>query len=37
MAYIIATDSGCDIAPATLQKWGVISADLTFRFDGEDQ
>ncbi len=37
MAYIIATDSGCDLSPATLSEWGVISADLTFRFDGEDQ
>ena len=36
MAYIIATDSGCDIAPDVLEKWGVICADLTFRFDGED-
>ena len=37
MAYIIATDSGCDVAPAILQEWGVISADLTFRFDGEEK
>jgi len=36
MSYIIATDSGCDVAPAVLAEWGVISADLTFRFDGED-
>ena len=37
MAYIIATDSGCDVAPDVLKEWGVISADLTFRFDGEDK
>ncbi len=36
MAYVIATDSGCDVAPAVLKEWGVICADLTFRFEGEE-
>ncbi len=33
--YVIFTDSGCDIAPATLQEWGVHFCSLTFRFEGE--
>ena len=37
MAYIIATDSGSDLLPPVLEEWGVIGADLTFRFDGEDK
>ena len=35
--YVIVTDSGCDIVPATLREWGVIMIPLTFRFDGEDK
>ncbi len=37
MAYVLATDSGCDISPEILESWGIISADLTFRFDGETE
>ncbi len=33
--YVIYTDSACDIAPEILEKWGVLSQSLTFRFDGE--
>lgn len=32
--YVIYTDSGCDLAPATLEKWGVRYRSLTFSFDG---
>lgn len=32
--YVIFTDSGCDLAPETLEKWGVRSRSLTFSFDG---
>ena len=32
--YVIFTDSGCDLAPETLAKWGVRSRSLTFSFDG---
>lgn len=32
--YVIYTDSGCDLAPATLEEWGVRSRSLTFSFDG---
>ncbi len=31
--YIIFTDSGCDIKPEVLKKWGVQYRDLIFRFD----
>ncbi len=34
--YIIYTDSGSDIRPATLAQWGVPYRSLTFRFDGEE-
>ena len=34
--YVILTDSGCDIAPALLQEWGVESLPLIFRFEGEE-
>ena len=37
MAYKIATDSGCDVFPSVLEEWGVVSADLTFRFDGDEK
>ena len=36
MSYVIATDSGCDVWPSLLAEWGVVSADLTFRFDGDE-
>ena len=29
--YIIMTDSGCDISPATLSEWGVKCVDLSLR------
>ncbi len=35
--YVICVDSGCDIAPATLEKWGVKSINITFNFVGEDK
>ena len=35
--YRIFTDSGSDIAPATLKEWGVDFLSLTFRFNGEDK
>lgn len=35
--YVIFTDSACDIAPETLQAWGVKARSLTFRFDGEEK
>lgn len=33
--YIIFTDSGSDIKPEMLKKWGVSYLNLTFRFDDE--
>ena len=35
--YAIITDSGSDISPEELGKWGVERVDLTFRFEGEDR
>ncbi len=35
--YVIFTDSGCDIKPDVLAKWGVPYLSLTFRFNGEDK
>lgn len=35
--YVIFTDTGCDIAPELLAKWGVRALPLTFRFDGEER
>lgn len=35
--YVIYTDSGSDIDALTLEKWGVKSQSLTFRFTGEDK
>lgn len=35
--YVIVTDSACDIDAATLQRWGVCCANLSFRFEGEER
>ena len=35
--FVIFTDSGCDIKPHMLDKWGVEYINLTFRFDNEDK
>lgn len=35
--YSIVTDSGSDISGSTLDKWGISVADLTFKFDGDEQ
>lgn len=35
--YVIFTDSGCDISPELLDKWGVLHKSLNFRFDGEEK
>ena len=35
--YVIFTDSSCDIPPAMLEQWGVKTAQLMFRFDGEEK
>lgn len=35
--YTILTDSGCDIAPALLEQWGVGCIDLSFRFQDEKE
>lgn len=35
--YVIFTDSGCDIHPELLEKWGVKALPLTFRFDGGEE
>lgn len=35
--YVIFTDSGCDILPALLQKWGVRYCNLTFKFDDSEK
>ena len=37
MSYKIITDSACDIKSETLAEWGVLSLDLSFRFEGEDK
>ncbi len=34
--FVLFTDSGSDISPATLKEWGVQSLPLTLRFEGED-
>lgn len=34
--YVIHTDSACDIAPETLESWGVKYSSLTFKFDGDE-
>lgn len=33
--YVICTDSGCDIKPELLEKWGVHCSSLTFQFEDE--
>lgn len=35
--YVIFTDSGCDLNPALLKKWGVSFCNMTFKFDGEER
>ncbi|MBR6650849.1 MAG: DegV family protein [Clostridia bacterium] len=35
--YVIFTDSGSDIKPEVLKKWGVEYKNLTFRFDDSDR
>lgn len=35
--YVIFTDSGCDILPALLTKWGVRYCNLTFKFDNSEK
>ena len=35
--YVIFTDSGCDISPELLGKWGVFHKSLNFRFDGDEK
>ncbi|MBR4295627.1 MAG: DegV family protein [Clostridia bacterium] len=35
--YVIFADSACDIKPSVLAEWGVKTASLTFRFDGEEK
>lgn len=34
--YVIITDSGADISPENLEKWGVMLCPLTFSFDGDN-
>lgn len=34
--YVIITDSGADISPENLEKWGVLLCPLTFSFDGDN-
>lgn len=36
-AYVIFTDSASDIKPELLDKWGVPSINLTFRFEGDEK
>ena len=33
--FVIHTDSGCDIKPELLEKWGVPCTSLTFRFEDD--
>lgn len=33
--FVLFTDSACDIAPATLEAWGVGFRTLSFQFDGD--
>ena len=35
--YVIFTDSGCDILPALLTKWGVRYCNLTFKVDNSEK
>jgi DegV family protein with EDD domain len=35
--YVIYTDSACDISLELLEKWGVYSSPLTFRFSDDDK
>ncbi len=35
--YVIFTDSGCDVSTEILAQWGVLHADMTFTFAGEDK
>ncbi len=35
--YVVFTDSGCDLEPSLLNKWGVYFKQLNFRFDGSDK
>ena len=35
--FVIITDSGCDLSPATLAEWGVPCEALTFRFDDSEK
>ena len=35
--YVIFTDSACDIKPALLAEWGVMSCELSFRFDDSEK
>ncbi len=35
--YVIFTDSGCDISPELLGKWGVFHKSLNFRFDDDEK
>ena len=35
--YIICTDSGCDLKPATLAEWGIPYSPLTFRFNDSEK
>ncbi len=37
MAFVICTDSACDLDQKMLASLGVRFAELTFRFDGEDR
>ncbi|MBQ8321874.1 MAG: DegV family protein [Clostridia bacterium] len=35
--YVIFTDSSCDLSGETLNKWGVYSLSLTFRFNDSEK
>ncbi|MBE6680210.1 MAG: DegV family protein [Ruminococcaceae bacterium] len=36
-SFVIITDSGCDLSPATLAEWNVPCESLTFRFDNSEK
>lgn len=36
-SFMLFTDSGCDISPALLEKWGVVCESLTFRFNDSEK
>ena len=36
-SFVLFTDSGCDISPALLEKWGVACECLTFRFNDSER